>query len=254
MYKMATIFLAVSLILLIGLLLFSGRTGGIKSFWKTQNYVEKIAKKPESMKEEQFFPKQENWIKSFSTMKHINNIDIHNNRQTQTINETAPVEEQRLKLVYRLEPVLTPEKVQQCALYEMNYNKVWIALVEAINKHGEKIQSLSKENGTIETSFRLIDVERINEITSISDSEAQWTMGRYKLDIALSSVASSETKIIVTPSIMGWRVWVGLEGEEQPLPMRPANWMPLLSNGSLEEEIFNEISQNFYLKHKECPT
>ena len=132
---------------------------------------------------------------------------------------------------------------ERSKLYGMDYDNVWVAVVEVIEEREEGIRSLNKEDGVIETGFHMIDVERLRAIANIRASETHWAKGRYRLHIALLPVANSETKVTVIPSIMGWRVWSGLQGEDQPAPMAPAAWVPLQSNGALEEEIFNEVSK-----------
>jgi hypothetical protein len=130
---------------------------------------------------------------------------------------------------------------EQSAIYRTSADHLWTVLLQIIEERGETIQSLSKEEGIIKTSLRIIDVKRLQEIATVRGSEEDWLKGGYKFLIALSPAANGEIKVTVTATIVGWRIWKNLQGGT--VPMRPADWIPLLSNGTLEKEMFNKIYQ-----------
>jgi hypothetical protein len=135
-----------------------------------------------------------------------------------------------------------------CALYQADFDRVWKATIDVIQARGEQVQSLSQKEGVIVTKFRVTNVEPSNDIATLIGSPDEWAKGRrFNLRILVSRAARNETKLSIIAPIQGWRI---LQGET----MRPANWMPLSSNGTLEESIFNEISQGIRARREPCRT
>ncbi len=102
---------------------------------------------------------------------------------------------------------------------------------------GESIFRVDEEQGVVTTSFRLVNPEELRRI-AVTDREAgriRWTRGIYQLTIILSPVNGDGTRVRVSARVLG-------AGETFLPLMRPSNWWPLPSTGSLESDVLAALT------------
>jgi hypothetical protein len=107
-------------------------------------------------------------------------------------------------------------------------------------RRGETILASGADTDTLRTKPRLIDAEELKKIAHTERRKIHWTKGMVLLRLEVNEAGISESQFKIQALILGY-------GESQlPLmgPMgRASPWFPLPSNGTLEEEIANEVKE-----------
>lgn len=162
--------------------------------------------------------------------------------QPNSVNSVRQYQGHELAVSRDLLELTLQARAEQCALRAASHEEVWLALLATVGERGESIQTRVLGD-SLETAFRLIDVRELGKIAVIEGGEKDWEKGRYKLHARLSALAIPETELTVVLTIQGWRKFAGPQDGGHPAPMRPANWVPLPSNGALEKKVCCRMCQ-----------
>lgn len=125
-------------------------------------------------------------------------------------------------------------------VFQHSFDKVWSTIIEVLSDESIPIASIEKVSGLVTSDFMSITVGRVSQIAMMKKDGGYRqvntffiTNARYKLNVFVSSLDSTRTKVKITPHIEGFFKFGDLGG----------GWQVAVSRGRLEKEIFNAIMQ-----------
>ena len=117
-------------------------------------------------------------------------------------------------------------------IFPSNFEMVWNAAIDVLTQRGESVRTADKTGGLITTYRVNITTERLKQIAQNVSATASYG-GAYELAIHVMKLTDQQSKVTIQALII----------EVNPMSQNPLGGRPLLSNGTLETELFTAIGQ-----------
>lgn len=117
--------------------------------------------------------------------------------------------------------------------FASDFDNVWSVVHAVLAERHEPISSADRSQGRIQTASVNVNQQRLQQISQVPSGTLTRHGGRYVLTITLASIATNETKVSMETLIVA----------TNPESMNPLGGQPLASNGTLDKEVFDSISQ-----------
>lgn len=108
---------------------------------------------------------------------------------------------------------------------------------ETLRRQGEKVVEVPGKADTIFTGFKKISLSELEEIAQIPEGKRDWVEARYHLQITIAPEVKGGSRVAIQAIILVKGSPAQRKGPPYPMgPVRPSDWLPVRSKGTLERE------------------